>query len=381
MNGSRPRRKGASLFEAMSKAPQGVSTGPVRAPGPKLAFWRKDRTEDVPAMMVAEPLTEEQAEAELAAERVAREEAELRVRAQLQARDAEREAKRRIAEEQKEAKVRAKAAAREAKIAARTAALQQQSVTAAAPRTEQDEVFYPFVKASRGRLIVSLNTMTGMFVAAGIAVVGMGAYTLGHRAGKSTSTDQNTLTATTPGDVNLLPEDTPSPLPSMEVAQQPEKPKKSVPVMPSGAELREIGKAARATPPHTPVVDPVAPAAKVQANAPQSLTLDTALNYLQIESFRTSGDETAEKIRNDLLDVRKFLAERGIRTIAKKRAKGYALFAAEGIPKGPEGASARAALAIKIESLGREYRRTGGRYEFKRPFWVAADEVAKGQSE
>jgi len=365
----------------MSKAPQGVPARPVRAPGPKLAFWRKDRTEDVPSMMVAEPLTEEQAEAELDAERVAREEAELRLRAQMQARDAEREAKRRIAEEQKEAKARAKAAAREAKIAARTAAIQQQSVTAAAPRTDQDEVFYPFVKASRGRLIVSLNTMTGMFVAAGVAVVGMGAYALGHRAAKTTSPDQNTLTATTPGEVNLIPEDTPGPLPSMEVGHQPEKPKKSTPTLPSAAELREIGRANRSAEAPPVVVEQATPTARVQANAPQSLTLDTGLNYLQIESFRTSGDETADKVRNDMYDVRKFLAERGIRTIAKKRARGYALFGAEGIPKGPQGASARAALVLKIESLGREYRRSGGRYEFKQPFWSSAEEVAKGQSE
>lgn len=374
MNGSRQRRKNASLFEAMSKAPQNVEPAPARAPA--VAFWRRVRQPQAPAMMVAEPLTEEEAQAELSAQRAVRDEIDRRQRDETAAREAERDARRKIAQEQKEARQRAKHAAKQARAAARAG--EAQSSRPIGPT--QNEVYYPFLRAMRGRLVVTLNTMTAMIVAVVIAAVGMGGYFLGHRVSNGgTSEPTHTTLAgivpTTTGDG-----DTPqSPLPSLAVepAAKPSKPSVQPPTTP---ELKRL-LTPRKIEPTPPAIEPTPGGGGVRANAPTSLTLDASLNYLQIESFLVGGDETPEKVRADLVAVRKYLAERGVRTIAKRRSRDYVLFSSEGFPKGPEGASARASFAIRIENLGREYRRAGGRYEFKKCYFVSANEVAKGQSE
>ena len=376
MNGSRTRRRNASLFEAMSKAPQGVET-PARAPA--VAFWRRVRNTQTPTMMVAEPLTEEEAQAELSAQRAVRDEIDRRQRDEAAAREAERESKRQIAQEQKEARQRAKQAARQARAAAKASDPQQQQSRPLGPT--QDEVYYPFLRAMRGRLVVTLNSMTALVVAGVVAAVGMGGYALGHRLGKGGGPEQSQTTLA--GIVPAGPTDTdppPAPLPSM-VAQPSAKPKKQPVQPPSTPELKKLLAPRNAEPPKAVVETPTDETGVVRANAPVSLSLDANLNYLQIESFQIGGDETREKVRADLDAVRKYLGDRGVRTIAKRRPKGYTLFSSEGFPKGPEGASARAAFATRIEALGREFRRTGGRYEFKRCFYVSAGEVAKGQSE
>ena len=375
MNGSRTRRKNASLFEAMSKAPQNVDAPPARAPA--AAFWRRVRQPQAPAMMVAEPLTEEEAQAELSAQRAVRDEIDRRERDESAARDAERDARRKIAQEQKEARQRAKQAAKQARAAAK--ASDSQPSRPLGPT--QDEVYYPFLRAMRGRLVVTLNTMTAMMVAVVIAAVGMGGYLLGHRVSKdgSPGSSQTTLAGIVPSG-QPDPDGPQAPLPSMMV-DPPPKPANTRVQPPTTPELKRLLTPRKAEP--TPPVIETSPGqvGGVRANAPTSLSLDASLNYLQIESFRVGGDETPERVRADLDAVRKYLAERGVRTIAKRRSRDFVLFSSEGFPKGPEGASARAAFAIRIESLGREYRRTGGRYEFKKCYFVAASEVAKGQSE
>lgn len=375
MNGSRQRRRNASLFEAMSKAPQGVEA-PAQAPA--IAFWKRVRQTQAPAMMVAEPLTEEEAQAELSAQRAVREEIDRRQRDEQAARDAERASKRQIAQEQKEARQRAKQAAKQARAAARANAESQQASRPIGPT--QDEVYYPFLRAMRGRLVVTLNTTTAMMVAAVVAAVGMGGYALGHRLGKGGGVDggQTRLAGLVPGSTDG---DTAQlPLASM-VPAAVEKRQKPVVQPPSTPDLKRLLAPRGVEVDKAEVETPSDESGAVRANAPGSLTLDSALNYLQIESFRIGGDETREIVRADLEEVRKYLAERGIRTIAKRRPKGYALFSSEGFPKGPDGASARAAFATRMEALGREYRRLGGRYEFRRCFFVTAEEVAKGQSE
>lgn len=375
MNGSRTRRKNASLFEAMSKAPQNVDAPPARAPA--AAFWRRVRQPKVPAMMVAEPLTEEEAQAELSAQRAVQEEISRRERDESAAREAEREVRRKIAQEQKEARHRAKLAAKQARAAAKATELKSSRPLG----PTQDEVYYPFLRAMRGRLVVTLNTMTAMIVAVFVAAVGMGGYFLGHRISKGGGPEltQTTLAGIVPSGQSD-PDVTSSPLPSMAVNPAP-KPKSTSVQPPTTPELKRL-LAPRKPDPAPPVIE-VSPgeAGGVRANAPTSLSLDASLNYLQIETFRVGGDETPERVRADLDAVRKYLAERGVRTIAKRQARDYVLYSSDGFPKGPEGASARAAFTHRIEALGREYRRSGGRYEFKNCYFVAASLVAKGKSE
>lgn len=376
MNGSRQRRKNASLFEAMSKAPQNVEPAPARAPA--AAFWRRVRQPQAPAMMVAEPLTEEEAQAELAAQRAVREEIDRRERDETAAREAERDARRKIAQEQKEARQRAKHAAKQARAAAKVADAKSQSRPLG---PTQDEVYYPFLRAMRGRLVVTLNSMTALFVAVAVAAVGMGGYFLGHRVsdGGSQGTSQTTLAGILPTDGSSS-ESPQAPFPSMmlDPDAHPKKPPAQPPTTP---ELHKL-LAPRKPVASPPVIEASAEVAGgVRANAPVSLSIDANLNYLQIETFLIGGDETPERVRADLDSVRKYLAERGVRTIAKKQARSYVLFSTEGFPKGPSGASARGAFAARIESLGRAYRRSGGRYEFKNCYFVAANLVAKGQSE
>ena len=374
MNGSRQRRKNASLFEAMSKAPQNVDAPPARAPA--AAFWRRVRQPQAPAMMVAEPLTEEEAQAELSAQRAVREEIDRRERDESAARDAEREARRKIAQEQKEARQRAKQAAKQARAAAR--ATESQPSRPIGPT--QDEVYYPFLRAMRGRLVVTLNTMTAMVVAVVVAAVGMGGYLLGHRISKDGGPEQTqtTLAGIVPSGHSA---DTPqAPLPSMAEEPAP-KPNPTRVQPPTTPELKRL-LTPKKPDPAPPVIEMSAGATGgVRANAPTSLSLESSLNYLQIETFRIGGDETPERVRADLDAVRKYLAERGVRTIAKRQARDFVLYSSEGFPKGSEGASARAAFALRIESLGREYQRSGGRYEFKSCFFVAANAVARGKSE
>jgi len=358
----------------MSKAPQGVEA-PARAPA--LAFWKRVRQPQAPAMMVAEPLTEEEAQAELAAQRAVRDEIDRRQRDEQEAREAERAVKRQLAQEQKEARQRAKQAARQARAAAKASDAQQSRPLG----PTQDEVYYPFLRAMRGRLVVTLNTMTAMAVAAVVAAVGMGGYALGHRVGKvgGPGHSQSTLAGIVPSGANDA--DPPQmPLASM-ATHPPTKPKKPPVQPPSTPELKRLLAPRGTEAPKAVVETPPDESGVVRANAPVSLSLDANLNYLQIESFRIGRDETREKVRADLEAVRKYLGERGIRTIAKSRPNGYALFSSEGFPKSKEHASARTAFAARIEALGREYRRAGGRYEFKMCFFVSAEEVAKGQSE
>lgn len=376
MNGSRQRRRNASLFEAMSKAPQNVEPAPARAPA--AAFWRRVRQPQAPAMMVAEPLTEEEAQAELAAQRAVRDEIDRRERDETEAREAEREARRKIAQEQKEARQRAKQAAKQARAAAKVTDAKSPSRPIG---PTQDDVYYPFLRAMRGRLVVTLNTMTAMIVAVVVAAVGMGGYFLGHRIsdGGGREVHQTKLAGILPSDVST--EDNPlSPIPSMTI-EPTATPKKPTVQPPTTPELKRL-----LTPKKSPTPVPAIEMASdeaggVRANTPKSLTLDANLNYLQIETFRVGGDETPERVREDLEAVRKYLAERGIRTIAKRQSRDYVLFSSQGFPKGPGTASTRAAFAARIEALGQEYRRSGGRYEFKNCYFVAAGHVARGQSE
>jgi hypothetical protein len=105
------------------------------------------------------------------------------------------------------------------------------------------------------------------------------------------------------------------------------------------------------------------------------------LNYLQIESFRFSANDTPDMVRAEVNQARAFLAERGVKTVLRRHPKGYVLYAEEGYPKGSQAESSRREFADRIEALGKEYRKDGGRYEFKGCYFVSADHLTRGQPE
>jgi hypothetical protein len=124
----------------------------------------------------------------------------------------------------------------------------------------------------------------------------------------------------------------------------------------------------------------------VKTNEPIAVTGDDAatstlpenLNYLQIESFLITRERNGEQLAADLSHVRKFLSDRGVRTFARKRSNAYILFCEQGVAPGKEHAQDRDSLRRKIQQLGQEYRASGGQYQFKGCLFVSYNSTKAG---
>jgi hypothetical protein len=57
------------------------------------------------------------------------------------------------------------------------------------------------------------------------------------------------------------------------------------------------------------------------------------------------------------------------------------LFGEQGLQIGPKGEADRQAIRKKIQDLGKEYRKSGGLYEFKDPLFVSYVRTQAGQPE
>jgi hypothetical protein len=108
-----------------------------------------------------------------------------------------------------------------------------------------------------------------------------------------------------------------------------------------------------------------------ETNKPVVPNLPENLNYLQVESFRISRDRSGEQLARDVTEVRQFLAEKGVRTFARRKSNGYVLFAEQGFEPGKEAATTRETFRRRMESLGLEYRKAGGLYQFKGCLFVS----------
>ncbi len=350
------RSKRGTLFEVMNKAPQGQ----VVRRRPSLFPWR--RVQKTVGPIVAEPLTEEEAAAELAARR----EAELAaIRARQEAAQ-KREAARQARLEEKRLK-------QESRRLRRAAEVQQLRQYAASNLdSSSGSPWRPPVLWSRGRLLLSLSNTGCAVCIASISLLLVGAYSLGrHRAEGNRGTNGVTSVAA----VN-------SHLQSPLVADRPaEKPAlKSVPTNPDLSELLKAPAARR----ETPVVanQPAAVSTTPPGLGESAVSPDREkLNYLQIESFRITRERSGEQLREDVAAVRAFLAARGVQTVARRLSNGYVLFSEQGFPPGPEHESARAAFRRKIDELGKEYRAAGGDYRFKDPLFVSYGVTQTGQPE
>ncbi len=91
------------------------------------------------------------------------------------------------------------------------------------------------------------------------------------------------------------------------------------------------------------------------------------LHFLHIESFRYGNAAGRNDVAAELQDVRRFLKSRGVDTVCRDTGKEFVLLGAAGVA-GIKDADA-VQFKARIEQYGREYRKAGGRYEFKGCFW------------
>lgn len=428
-----PRRK-LSLFEAITKAPQ------VQYPARKKGIFSRLRggKDAEPVPIVAEPLTEEQAAAELAAQRAA--DSAKRVKEPGKKRGkkkretpAERAAARPVAAEEQagaavpafEARrddaasvleVRAEAAAPvykrgagttgsvfgrgtepaawmlatgadaaasmpEAGAEAIASAFQGgtdvagpvlgketdaaasfsdrgSGVAASAPEDAVAAARLP-VRMIGGRLVLSLGTVGCLVAAAAVCVLLLSSYVVGRKSAGS-----HTGPATAAATINREMPRSPTPLlPAlMEGATVPKAEEKQETPDAHLSYLLEQPPARRA-----PVVSANVPAKSVDEPVASSgeAAVAESLHHLQIESFLITRQRNGQEVARDLAEVRRFLAERGVATFARQLSNGYVLYSQQAFAIAPEAAGQRDAFRKKIESLGREYRKSGGLYEFK----------------
>jgi hypothetical protein len=323
-------RRGPNLFEVMNKAPQ------VQYPTARRNWFARKpaETTNMRVPTVAQALTEEEAAAELAGQKAA---AEQRARAKA-AKKAERLA--------------AKEAARQAKDAAKAARAAAKSSSAS--QAPGDHA----VRIAGGRVVVSFNTVVTLVTAAAVCVVMLGAYSLGRRSSGTDSTGKLAPAAA----IARTGEQSPTPLlPSLAKPQDKAKPARREEA-PQNADLSHL---LQEPPARQPEAGVVANGSPKPAEEPADEAAAAKLNYLQIESFRITRDRSGEVVAKDLEEARKFLAERGVKTIARQHANGYVLYSAQGFPPDKDAARQRDTFRKKIEALGQEYRRTGGAYGFK----------------
>ncbi|MFQ5424371.1 MAG: hypothetical protein ACE5F9_10380 [Phycisphaerae bacterium] len=346
---ARNRKKNAVLFEAMSKVPQSQSE--VRRGG--LSWLRRSADENTAPILVAEALTEEDAALELAEEQSQR--------------DAERAERERI-EHERESCAEAKRAERERKRTERRA----RKASRRAERRRQAEAgpdaALPPVRIGRGgRIILSLGTVSCVSVVAVIASMVLAGYAVGRRSGRQPDQLETIAGIAADSDKTQSPLLPPIDRPAEGSAHR-------VEVM-DDPDLSELLKPPPARQPRG--VTPNKPA-RVASDDPRAADAEPSLNYLQIESFLVNRFNSIEQVRSQLSNAQAFLAERGIPTVARTRSSGFVLFSQQGFQPGSKFERQRTQLQQRIEALGREYRRTGGRYEFRGCYFVNYAKAHRG---
>lgn len=363
------KRRGPTLFEVLNKRNVGGSRSPavpVRGAGHHndAAGFRKPASVGplgglkAPVAGVAQPISEEEAASELAAAREAAEQvrreaevAEKAKRARLEARRAEKEELR-----------RARQAAKVARLEAKRIEAEQRAANPAA---------YPSRR-------IPLTAATVMLFSGAAVAVGIVGYALG-RGRTADKPELATVAAVTETASNASHR---SPLGKSKVAT-PEV-KTAVAREMAGGQNPDLehmlqsaqpkGEAPQVAMNKPAGVGPASGAAQAAAAA-----LPENLNYLQIESFRVTRERDSEQLARDVADAREFLLQRGIRTFARRKSNGFVLFAERGYPPSKEHAASREAFRREIESLGAEYRKQGGQYQFKGCLFVSFGVTQSGE--
>ncbi|MFQ5412062.1 MAG: hypothetical protein ACE5EC_07180, partial [Phycisphaerae bacterium] len=334
-----------SLFEVINKAPESQQP---RSPGLRQWFGRKSGGK-LSTPFVAEPLTEEEAAAELAARQAEQEQAARAKRVRIEARRAK------------------KAAKQAAKAAAREAAGQSSTVAVSHPDSA------PPVRLVDGRLDLSLSTAACIAVAACLCLLAIGSYALGHRSGLRG--EKREMTRAAAERQGAHPARNAIGLLSGEgETDTAERDHVAKPVIRDNADLSELLK-----PPAREVSVMANQPARVDVDPPAESSEAARLNYLHIETFRISADKNRRDLRRELEDVRAFLRKQGVETFARQHPKGYYLYAQQGFPPSRDWKKQREAFQDRIERLGRDYRRAGGLYLFKGCYFVNYAHTRTGQ--
>lgn len=224
--------------------------------------------------------------------------------------------------------------------------------------------YAPPLRFSEGRLLISLNTIGCVVAAAALCIVALASYSAGRRTALEnprTAPPVPLAAATNP----LLPPHSDKPSPSRKTREE----------MMNNVDLSQLlapPPVKQAAPP--PAVPPqTKPAA---ANRPSTLA-QKPVQCLRIESFLLGRGVRRSDVRGELEDVRRFLASRGVESQAREVSNGFVLYSLKTV------ASPRTADAVEfrrqVERFGKEYRRSGGRYEFKGCDFVSESAV-RGRS-
>lgn len=287
---------------------------------------------------VAQPLTEAEVAEELAVGRRAEEQ-------RHQAKEAKRANKEARRETARAARATAKALVASARATGSAATL------SAGPSTAH------VVRRVNGRLMGSFNTVIWLVAGAAVCVLMLTTYSLGRRSaeGQDKSGLAPAAAVKKPAEFSATPL-----LPAlgkpMSRASKPEGP-------PPSPDLSRLLDKPRVAQQESGV------AANSPAKPAQEEPVDEAaaakLNHLQIESFLITRERSGDVVVSDLEDARRFLEERGVKTIARRHSNGYVLYSEQGFSLDRESAKQREAFRRRIEALGQEYRRSGGQYEFK----------------
>ena len=315
-------RRGPSLFDVMSKAP--ITAAPRERP--RLSWFKRKMA--APVLSVAQPLSEEEAAAELAAQQpVELPEPRLPDPPKPEPRVPE---PLRIAED---------------------------------PTPSADEGDSPPIfKFSNGRLALHLSTPGCVAVVGVVATIALAAYVVGQRS----SSRMPPVAARANNGESASPL-----LPAAPTPQKKPSPSDAAIANPDLSHLlQRPSSAANANMPANAADNSTE--ARLTPGTPESL------NYLQIESFLITRERSGDVLAQDVADVRQFLHERGVRTFARKRSNGFVLFAEQGFAPGRSTAQDRAAFQRKVEQLGQEYRSAGGRYQFKGCLFVSFSSTKAG---
>lgn len=210
------------------------------------------------------------------------------------------------------------------------------------------------IRVAGSRVHVSLGTVGCMVVAASVCLVAIGAYSMGRRSAGAVGREIPAL-AVNSANPMLNPGATAEPA------------KTRIEERLNDAELTRL---LQAPAPKAPAANPIptrtiTPAGNTQQ--PASQNTGKPLHYLHIDTFRYGRGSSRADVLAELQDVQRFLAARGVATTYRDAGKEFILLGSQGVTgiKDADAVQYRA----RIEQYGREYRKAGGRYEFKGCFW------------
>lgn len=210
------------------------------------------------------------------------------------------------------------------------------------------------IHVAGSRVHISLGTVGCMVVAATVCIVALGAYSMGRRnsgvAGR---------------EIPALAVNSANPMINPNAAAEPAKTR--IEERLGDAELTRLLQAPATKPPAAqpipaksiPVPTNTAPATPAAAGKP--------LHYLHIDTFRYGRGSSRSDVLAELQDVRRFLAARGVASTYRDTGKEFILLGSLAVT-GTKDANA-VQYRSRVEQYGREYRKAGGRYEFKGCFW------------